>query len=105
MKYVLLFLIRLYWQVVPEKKRNRCLYKTSCSRYVYDVTLKQDIVDGVKALMVRVRTCNRHHEVVYLKEENVFVIRLKDGTMLQHAEISERIVSEYMVNVKLVNLS
>ena len=105
MKYVLLFLIRLYWQVVPEKKRNRCLYKVSCSRHVYDVTLRKGIVDGVKALMMRVRTCNRHHEVVYLKEENVFVIRLKDGTMLQEAEISERIILDYSMNMELANLS
>lgn len=92
MKYPLLFMIRMYWWLIPSGKRRVCLYRKSCSRHVYDVTSEQGLFVGLKALNARVKTCRPNHEIIYLDEEDALLIKLANGTFLQQHEISESIV-------------
>ncbi|MES2132676.1 MAG: membrane protein insertion efficiency factor YidD [Bacteroidota bacterium] len=96
MKYPLLFVIRFYWLVIPASKRNICLYHKSCSKHVYDVTNEKGLFVGLKELATRIKTCRPNHEVIYLDQENVLLIKLSNGTTLQQNEISENIVSAYI---------
>ncbi|WP_366914024.1 membrane protein insertion efficiency factor YidD [Niabella sp.] len=56
MRYFLLLIIRLYW-LTPEKNRRRCLFKETCSRYVYRITRQQGLRAGLAALKDRRRKC------------------------------------------------
>ncbi len=56
MRYLLLFAIRLYW-LVPQKNRRRCLFKETCSKYVYRITRQQGLTEGIKALKDRHKKC------------------------------------------------
>lgn len=93
MKFPLLFVIRFYWLVIPASKRNICLYHKSCSKHVYDVTNEKGLFVGLRALATRIKTCRPNHEIVYLKKENMVLIKLSNGVTLQQNEISENIIS------------
>lgn len=92
MKWLLLAVIKLYWFFIPEKKRRACLYKESCSKYVYRNTLECGLVKGLKCLLHRFKTCNPHHEVIYLATDNTYVIRLKTGEFLQEDDCNNSLL-------------
>ena len=95
MKYLLLYIIKLYWLLIPKDKRRACVYHKSCSRYVYDITNEKGLFAGIKALTTRIKTCRPNHEIIYLDKENTLLIKLSNGTILQQNEISDNIVSTY----------
>lgn len=95
MKHLLLHFIKLYWRFIPREKRKTCIYHTSCSIYVYDITSEKGLLLGLMALTSRIKTCRPNHEIIYLEKENTLLIKLSNGTILQQNEISEKIVSAY----------
>lgn len=102
MKWALLIPIKIYWFLIPETRRRICLYKESCSKYVYRNTNANGIIFGLKCLLHRVKRCNSQHEIIFLPEENTHIIRLKTGEFLQNGEINEFLISESsLVNAKL----
>ena len=95
MKYLLLYIIKLYWLFMPANKKSTCIYHKSCSRYVYNITSEKGLFLGLKALRNRIKTCRPNHEIIYLDKENILLIKLSNGTILQQNEISENIISTY----------
>lgn len=57
MRLILLCIIRIYWVVVPASKRRKCVFKTSCSRYVFGITAENGFLKGIKALKYRYTNC------------------------------------------------
>ncbi len=57
MKQLLLFAIRVYWLVVPKRMRRHCLFKCSCSQYVFAVTKEKGFRTGRIALRQRKLQC------------------------------------------------
>lgn len=57
MKYILLLIIKLYWILIPQSKRKKCIFRKSCSKYVYDITIKEGSIKGFKALKFRIKNC------------------------------------------------
>lgn len=57
MRIVLLWLIKSYWLLIPPKKRNKCLFKKSCSNYVFDIAKQDGLIKGLKALRYRFKHC------------------------------------------------
>lgn len=64
MRIVLLWLIKSYWLLIPTKKRNNCLFKKSCSNYVFDITKKDGIIKGLKALRYRFKHCRPGYYII-----------------------------------------
>ena len=95
MKYFLLYIIKLYWLIIPKNKRRACIYHKSCSRHIYAITNEKGLSSGIKALKTRIKTCRPNHEIIYLDKENTLLIKLSNGTILQQNEISANIVSTY----------
>lgn len=56
MKWVLILVIRLYW-LVPVRWRRSCLFKESCSHFVYRVACNEGGWAGIRALRSRIRQC------------------------------------------------
>lgn len=53
----LLVLICLYWALWPARVRRACLFRHSCSRYVYYTTRRYGLRAGQRALARRYRQC------------------------------------------------
>jgi uncharacterized protein len=56
MKYLILFAIRLYW-LLPTRFKPCCLFKESCSHYVYRQLASQGLRPGWRAFRQRYRQC------------------------------------------------
>jgi putative component of membrane protein insertase Oxa1/YidC/SpoIIIJ protein YidD len=90
MKLILLIVIRLYWKFIPEKRRRTCLFKESCSNYVYRHTNEHGFLKGLSALMKRYKKC-RHGYDIYTGQ-NGFEMKLADGSIIMEEEISLNIM-------------
>jgi len=92
MKYILLIAIRIYW-LIPDSKRRNCLFKKSCSRFVFETTTNNGFAAGLKALRYRFATC-RQGAALYInpcsgKAEMI----LANNDILRHDEIAIRLLS------------
>ena len=93
MKHLLLSIIRLYWRLLPEGRRRPCLYRESCSKYVYRTTQTDGLLSGLRALRHRVQCCRPGYSVHHNGE--AFELKLAKGGQVQEHEISERILLPY----------
>lgn len=59
------------------------------------MTNEKGILFGFKALRHRFKTCRPGHEIIYLDKEDVLLIKLSNGTILQENEIASNIVAIY----------
>lgn len=84
MKYILLFMIRLYW-LLPKSKRRKCLFKESCSRYVFTLTKAGGLEAGFKALKNRLKQC-RPGYYIFKTSDNKEWVRLSDNTVMERSE-------------------
>ena len=57
MKYFLLLIIKFYWFAIPKNKRRNCLFKKSCSHFVFETTAQYGLVRGLQALQYRIKNC------------------------------------------------
>lgn len=73
MKYLLLMMIKLYWKFIPESKRRKCLFKVSCSNYVYRKTKEKGLVGGLKALLFRIHNCNSKYNIIEVDNKKLLV--------------------------------
>ena len=69
MKFLLLTIIKVYWKLIPAKKRRRCLFSESCSNYVYRKTTEKGFSQGFKALKLRFHDCRSGYQYIELKGE------------------------------------
>lgn len=75
MRIVLILIIKIYWKLIPESKRRKCLFKTSCSNYVYQVTKEKGIIAGIKALKFRINNCNPDYSLINLEGKEFLITR------------------------------
>lgn len=80
MRLLLLLIIRLYW-LIPVSRRKRCLFKESCSRYVFTITKERGLIPGLKALFRRSRQC-RPGYILFKTEDGQEWVLLKDKSVL-----------------------
>ena len=90
MKFFLLMIIKLYWLLIPESKRRRCLFKTSCSNYVYEKTQKGGLFSGLVALKFRVNNCNQHYTIMELDDQKILIT--KNNIIFNEQEINQSIL-------------
>ena len=86
MKYLFLFLIRIYW-LIPKSKRTRCIFKETCSHYIYRVTKQYGFKKGILALKERKIKCKPGY--YYLDQNNV---RLADESIALSSSLRENIL-------------
>lgn len=91
MKFILLFAIKLYWFLIPENKRRKCIFKTSCSNHIYDKTKKNGIINGLKELNFRIRNCHPKFDIYTDYKTGLKKMILRTGVIVDENEISERL--------------
>lgn len=86
MRYSLLILIRLYW-LVPGKYKPKCIFKESCSRYVYRITKTKGFKAGVLAIRERKQKCKKGYYYITSK-----TVRLADYSVISNSSLNEEIL-------------
>ncbi len=90
MKVFLLLIIKLYWFLIPKSNRRKCLFKTSCSNYVYEETKTKGLFSGMRALKFRVQNCNSNYSLMELNGRQVLIT--KTYQVFKEEEISKSIL-------------
>lgn len=86
MRYLLLIAIRLYW-LIPKKNRRCCLFKETCSKYVYRITRQQGLSAGIGALSDRRKKCRPGYYRINKNE-----VRMADCCVAPLAILNENIL-------------
>lgn len=86
MKYLVLFLIRLYW-FIPKRFRRTCLFKQTCSHHVFAVTKEKGIMSGLKAFRQRIKQCRPGYSVYITDDERQWVI-LNDNSVVERGQMN-----------------
>ncbi len=73
----MLFNIKIYWLVKPKRFSGRCLFKESCSHYVYKNTKKGRFLKGLQSLSFRIKNCRPGYHVVEIKGKRGIITRNK----------------------------
>ncbi len=104
MRQLLLLIIHCYWRLIPKEKRRSCIFKKSCSNYVFEITKRDGFFAGAKALLFRYNNCRG--ELTFFK--NPLTLRtqvvLKSGIVIEDSELSENLVLKlkYLVEAEPV---
>jgi len=100
MRFLLIGIIQLYWYFIPEKKRRNCIFKTSCSHFVFNQTRDNGFISGLIALNQRIKKCRPGYKVI--RDETQFLrLQLSDGSYLAKEEVSEGFIEREGMNLIL----
>jgi putative component of membrane protein insertase Oxa1/YidC/SpoIIIJ protein YidD len=94
MKYFIILLIKFYWKIIPKNKRNKCLFKESCSRKVYNTTLEKGFLKGIQTLFKRFKQCRFGYRLHYI--DSKVKMELIDGTFLNENEINSILLEQFI---------
>lgn len=92
MKYLILLIIRLYWLSKPKYRKPKCIFKKSCSRYVYEITQQQGFLKGLKSFVFRYKNCRGNFEIFKNPINNKTRILLPSRIIIEENEIAERLL-------------
>ncbi|MEN2487062.1 membrane protein insertion efficiency factor YidD [Flavobacterium sp. B11] len=93
MKYIILLIIRMYWILIPQSKRRKCIFKKSCSNYVFETTQKEGLISGLKAFRFRYNNCRNGFQIFKNPVTNKIQIILPSLIIVEKEEISERLIT------------
>ncbi|WP_411028053.1 membrane protein insertion efficiency factor YidD [Sphingobacterium sp. SRCM116780] len=88
MKYLLIILIKIYWQLIPRNKRRCCIFRVSCSQYVYQQSKQKGLIDGLKALHYRISNCRGGFQLFDHPIDGSKMILLPTGEVLEEHQIA-----------------
>ncbi|UTN04069.1 membrane protein insertion efficiency factor YidD [Flavobacterium bizetiae] len=92
MKFIILFGIRLYWILIPKSKRRKCIFKKSCSNYVFETTQKEGFIKGLKAFQFRYKNCRGNFQIFKNPINNQIQMILPSQIIIDKEEISDRLI-------------
>jgi uncharacterized protein len=93
MKYSILLMIRLYWFFKPKNSKPKCIFRTSCSHYVYEITQKQGFLKGLKSLLFRFRNCRYGFEIFENPITKNVEMLLPNKTVIDSNGIAKRLIN------------
>ncbi|QQX77230.1 membrane protein insertion efficiency factor YidD [Aequorivita iocasae] len=89
-KAILILIIKCYWLIIPRSSRRKCLFKVSCSHYVYQQT-KINGHAGLRALLFRIKNCNPSYQIIDLGDEKILVT--KTNKVFSEKELNKLILN------------
>ena len=92
MRIALIFLIKFYWFFKSKEKPPCCIFRKSCSHYVYDKTCKEGFISGLKALRFRVNNCKYGFELYKDPINKKTYMILPNNKTIDEKEIAERLL-------------
>lgn len=92
MKIIFLLLIRCYWFFKSKKKTPSCIFKKSCSHYVYEKTKEEGFISGIKALKFRISNCKYGFELYENPMDKKTYMILPNKEIVEEGEIAKRLL-------------
>jgi uncharacterized protein len=92
MRNLLLFFIRVYWFLIPKHNRRKCIFKKSCSHFVYETTHEKGLKEGLKAFRFRFENCRGGFEMFQNPVTNEVQMLLPSKIIVEGNEIAERLL-------------
>ncbi len=92
MKNILLFIIKVYWLIKPKNKKPCCIFRKSCSHYVYEITKNRGLFRGFQALRYRINNCKYGFEVYTDPVSKKYKMILPNKEVLEEEEIAKRLL-------------
>nr|WP_291871051.1 membrane protein insertion efficiency factor YidD [Maribacter sp.] len=92
MKIFLLIGIKIYWLLMPKSKRKKCIFRTSCSNYVFKITAKGGLWKGLKALKFRYVNCRHGYQLFKNPINNKIHLILPNREVINEENIAERLL-------------
>ncbi|MDR2284817.1 MAG: membrane protein insertion efficiency factor YidD [Sphingobacterium sp.] len=92
MRYLLLAVIKVYWLIIPRDRRCKCIFRHSCSKFVFDVTRREGFMAGSRVLLFRMRNCNGHFDIITDHGSGERKMYLKGGAVVGETDIAERLL-------------
>jgi putative component of membrane protein insertase Oxa1/YidC/SpoIIIJ protein YidD len=86
-------LIEFYWKIIPEKNRKICIYRITCSRYIYNAFSNDGFISGFLAYFQRRRSCKNGYTIKY--QNKMILIEDRNGLIIQEHDINPLIVKEF----------
>jgi len=93
MKHLILFAIKIYWNIIPPSKRKKCIFKKSCSNYVFEITQKEGFINGLKAFKFRYQNCRGNFVVFQNPIIDKIQMILPSQMIIEREEIAERLIN------------
>lgn len=91
MRVFLLLIIRMYWILIPKSKRRRRIFKTSCSRYVFDITKEEGFNKGIIAILFRYKNCRSGYSILNIENRKLLISATNE--IFTQEEIQTRILT------------
>ncbi len=82
--------IEYYWNTRPENQRKICIYRITCSRYVYNEFENNGLIEGIRAYFYRMKSCNHGYKLSLKKDMLLTGMKIKT-----QQEINPLIVKEF----------
>lgn len=92
MKVFIILIIKLYWWIIPASKRKQCLFKESCSKYVYRIAKQQGLLKGINAFKLRYYQCRPNYKVIKNEIHNCYEFHLSNGEVVKGEYISPEVL-------------
>ena len=93
MKIFILLIIRLYWILIPQSKRRKCIFKKSCSNYVFEITQNEGFIKGLKAFQFRYKKCRGNFSIFKNPINNEILMILPSQLIIDKEEIADRLIT------------
>lgn len=93
MKYIILLIIRMYWILIPQSKRRKCIFKKSCSNYVFETTQKEGFIKGLQAFQFRFKNCRGNFSIFRNPIDNKIQMLLPSQIIIEREEIADRLIN------------
>lgn len=81
-------IIQIYWKIVPNSVKGKCLFDETCSRYVYRILNEEGFTAGVKALRYRFRVCRQPFVIRENKHKKQYELHLCNGDVVEETKIN-----------------
>ncbi len=85
MRCLLLLAIRMYW-LIPTRLHDKCIFRESCSHYVYRVAKQRGFIAGLAALRERNGLCRPGYAVYHF--EGKFYLKTAGGQVFEEDDIA-----------------
>ncbi|GAA3644514.1 membrane protein insertion efficiency factor YidD [Flavivirga jejuensis] len=92
MKIILLIIIKAYWLIIPKSKRKKCIFRKSCSNYVFKETSENGLWRGLKAFRFRYENCRHGFEIFKNPIDNKFQMILPNHQIIDEKDIAKRLI-------------
>ncbi|WP_350289827.1 membrane protein insertion efficiency factor YidD [uncultured Croceitalea sp.] len=92
MKLILLLIIKTYWFLIPKSKRRCCIFRKTCSQFVFEKTKEHGFNEGWKAFWFRYKNCRYGYVLFKNPIDNTVQMILPQGQIISEEEVSKSII-------------